>query len=137
MKKIIDITGLIDKGMWNYELPFPEVNIVPLPPIPWLDNVTIGAEIFEGVHSQTGTYLETPAHFYGNDNSYLLIDVPAEKTYEVPCVILNLGMWEMDIEKGRRAITVADLEACFNAKDIHEGDAILCWYWLGTLLVSS
>lgn len=134
MKKIIDITGLIDKGMWNYELPFPEVNIKPLPPIPWLSGLEIGAEIFEGVHSQTGTYLETPAHFYGNENSYLLVDVPAEKTYEVPCVVLNLGMWELSVEQGRRGITVEDLEACASAKEIREGDAILVgtgWgrYW--------
>jgi kynurenine formamidase len=43
-------------------------------------------------------------------------------------------MWDMDAQKGRRGITVADLEGCFNAKDIREGDAILVgtgWgrYW--------
>ncbi|MCI8417395.1 MAG: cyclase family protein [Lachnospiraceae bacterium] len=134
MRKIIDITGAIDNGMWNYGDPFPEVNIKPLPPIAWLDGKTVGAEIFEGVHSQTGTYLETPAHNYGNENSYLLSDVPAEKTYEVPCVVLNLGMFDMDLEKGRHGITVEELEACRNASCIKEGDAILVgtgWgrYW--------
>ena len=70
MRKIIDVTGLIDKGMWNYDPPFPEINIVPLPPIPWLGGKTVGAEIFEGLHSQTGTYLETPAHHFGNSGSF-------------------------------------------------------------------
>ncbi len=134
MKRIIDITGVIDKGMWNYDPPFPEINIVPLPPIPWLGGATVGCEIFEGLHSQSGTYLETPAHYFGNDNSFLLIDVPVEKIVDVPCVVLNLGFWDMDPEKGRRGITVADLEACFNARVIQEGDAILIgtgWgrYW--------
>ena len=134
MRKIIDITGPIDDGMWNYGEPFPQVHIKPLPPIAWLGGRTVGAEIFEGVHSQTGTYLETPAHNYGNENSYLLSDVPAEKTYEIPCVVLNVGMFDMDLEKGRHGITVQELENCHNAACIQEGDAILVgtgWgrYW--------
>lgn len=134
MKKIIDITGIIDEGMWNYEPPFPKINIIPLPKIPWLGGKTVGCEIFEGMHSQCGTYLETPAHRYGNDNSYLLVDVPVEKIVDVPCVVLNLGVWDMDPENGRRGITVKDLEGCFNTKNIREGDAIIVgtgWgrYW--------
>ena len=61
MAKVIDITGIINNGMWNYDAPFPEINIKQLPPVPWCGNRIIGAEIFEGMHSQTGTYLETPA----------------------------------------------------------------------------
>ncbi|MEH2958927.1 cyclase family protein [Candidatus Merdisoma sp. JLR.KK006] len=134
MRRIIDITGKIDHGMWNYDPPFTSINIKPLPPIGWLGGQTVGAELFEGVHSQTGTYLETPAHYFGNDNSYLLSDVPAERTYEVPCVVLNIGMFNMDLEKGRHGITVEELEACKNVSCIKEGDAILVgtgWgrYW--------
>lgn len=134
MSKITDITGIIDEGMWNYEEPFPKIKIKPLPPVPWVKG-KVYCEIFEGLHSQTGTYLETPAHHFGNDNCYLLIDVPAEKLVDVPCVVLNIGMWDKDMSKGRRGITVADLEACPNAKDIREGDAILVgtgWgrYWM-------
>ena len=125
MKKYIDITGVINNGMWNYDEPFPQINIKPLPPISWLGGKTVGCEIFEGFHSQTGTYLETPAHSYGNGNSYALIEVKPEQMMDIPCVVLNVGMWDMDPTLGRRGITVADLEACFNAKDIQEGDAIL------------
>jgi kynurenine formamidase len=44
-------------------------------------------------------------------------------------------MWDMNPQAGRRGIKVADLESCFNAKDICEGDDILVgtgWgrYWL-------
>lgn len=134
MKKVIDITGIINKGMWNYEAPFPEINIKPLPPIPWLGGKTVGCEIFEGLHSQSGTYLETPAHSYGNGNSYPLIEVAVEKLMGIPCVVLNLGLWDMDPAIGRRPITVKDLESCPNASQIQEGDAILVgtgWgrYW--------
>lgn len=134
MRKVIDITGTIAEGMWNLKPPFPDIKIKPFPPIPWLDGKSFGLEIFEGFHSQCGTYLETPAHFYGNGNSYPLIDVPVEKLIDVPCVVLNVGMRDLDLEKGRTPVTVEDLENCFNAGEIKEGDAILVgtgWgrYW--------
>ncbi len=53
MKKDYRHNRVIDKGMWNYDPPFPEINIVPLPPIPWLGG-PLGCEIFEGLHSQSG-----------------------------------------------------------------------------------
>ena len=122
MAKITDVTGLIDRGMWNYEPPFPRVDITPL--VPWVDG-PVYCEIFEGMHSQTGTYLETPAHYYGNDKTYLLIDVPAEKLVDIPCVVLNLGIWGIAKPGERRGITVKDLESCPASKEIREGDAIL------------
>ncbi len=118
------MTGLIDKGMWNYEPPFPTIDIKPLPPVPWVKG-PVYCEIFDGLHSQTGTYLETPAHYYGNDDCYLLIDVPAEKLVDVPCVVFNLGEWEIRKPGERRGITVEDLENCPAAKEVKEGDAIL------------
>ena len=134
MSRIIDVTGIINKGMWNYDEPFPSIEIKPLPPIDWLGGKIVGAEIFEGLHSQTGTYLETPAHQYGNGNSYALIEVPVEKLVNVPCVVLQLGLWDMDPSIGRRGITENDLRKCPNAALIEEGDAILVstgWgrYW--------
>ena len=73
--KVYDITGQIRDGMWNYEPPFPTFHLTPLPQPEWV-NSRVYCEIFDGIHSQTGTYLETPAHFYGNDNYYLMSDVP-------------------------------------------------------------
>ena len=72
MKKIIDVSGPIYDGMWNYEPPFPNFVLKPLPEVPWVKG-RVYCEIFEGLHSQTGTYLETPAHYFGNDKSYLLV----------------------------------------------------------------
>lgn len=136
MKKITDATGIIQEGMWNYELPFPKISIKPLPPVPWVEK-PVYCELFEGMHSQTGTYLETPVHFYGNDDprTCLLIDVPVEKMVNVPCVVLNLTRVEKSPDKKRHGITVLELESCTNAKDIRPGDAILVgtgWgrYWM-------
>jgi kynurenine formamidase len=91
-------------------------------------------EIFEGIHSQTGTYLETPAHFYGNDNCYLMSDVPVEKLVYIPCVVLNLPDLDVPTES-RPAITAEMLAACTGTDAIQPGDAILVgtgWgkYWM-------
>lgn len=134
MANVIDITGIIKEGMWNYDPPFPKFKLMPLPKVPWVDK-DVYCEIFEGLHSQTGTYLETPAHYYGNDKTYLLIDVPVEKLINVDCVVLNLDSRKAKNKSGRISITAADLECCKNASYINEGDAILVatgWdkYWM-------
>ena len=87
--QVIDLTGEIKTGMWHYEPPFPEFHLRPLPEVPWVSG-RVYCEIFEGLNSQTGTYLETPAHFFGNDNCYLLADVPVEKLVDLPCRVLML-----------------------------------------------
>jgi kynurenine formamidase len=76
--RVIDITGQIYEGMWNYEEPFPKFEMEPLGEVEWA-KTEVFCEIFKGMHSQTGTYLETPAHFYGNENCYLVSDIPIEK----------------------------------------------------------
>ncbi len=133
--QVTDITGVIDHGMWNLAPPFTDIHIVPFPPISWMGNKSFGLEYFEGMHSQTGTYLETPAHYYGNQGSYLLTDVPVERLYNIPCVVLNLGLWTPDRSKGRQPITRDRLQSCSNAGAIQPGDAILIgtgWgrYWM-------
>lgn len=134
MAKVIDITGIMQEGMWNYEPPFPEFKIKPLPKVPWVKG-DVYCEIFEGIHSQTGTYLETPAHFFGNDKSYLLIDVPVEKLVNIDCVVLNVELKSQPNAAGRVPVTVEDLEACPNSSYIKEGDALFVgcdWgrYWM-------
>jgi len=134
MANIIDITGIIQEGMWNYEPPFPKIKIKPLPKVPWVEK-SVFCEIFEGMHSQTGTYLETPAHYFGNDKSYLLIDVPVEKLYEIDCVVLHVELKDTENSFNKRPITVNDLENSKNAGFVKEGDAVLVstgWekYWM-------
>lgn len=124
MAKVIDITGIMQEGMWNYEPPFPRFRVKPLPKVPWVKG-NVYCEIFEGMHSQTGTYLETPAHFFGNDKSYLLIDVPVEKLVNIDCVVLNVGPKNPGNRNERIPITAEDLERCPNTAFIKEGDAIL------------
>lgn len=87
--EIIDLTGEIKTGMWHYEAPFTEFSLQPLPEVPWVKG-RVYCEIFQGLNSQTGTYLETPAHYFGNDNCYLLADVPVKKLVNLACRVLML-----------------------------------------------
>lgn len=123
---MIDLTGTIYDGMWNYEPPFPDVHIRPLPQVPWVETA-VHCEIFDGLHSQTGTYLETPAHLLG-DESYPLIEVPIERIHNVDAVVLKLPGFETG--RGRRAITKEMLMECPQAREIRAGDALLvCTGW--------
>jgi len=115
--KIIDITGEIYTGMWSYGSPFPEINVRPLGEVGFV-KYKIYAEVFEGMNSQCGTYLETPAHLLG-DKSYPLIAVDVEKLVDIPTVVLSVDT------KGERAITSKMLEKAFEKADYKKGDAIL------------
>lgn len=122
MKKIIDITGPIHDGMWNYEPPFPEFRLKPLPLVPWVKG-RVYCEIFEGLHSQTGTYLETPAHFFGNDQTYLIADLKPEDLYEIDCYIVHLEEYFKD--SSQKCITYEMLRDVFEKNPVSEGSAIL------------
>jgi len=125
---IIDITGPIYEGMWNYEDPFPKFKMEPLGEVPWVKG-EVFCEIFKGLHSQTGTYLETPAHFYGNDNYYLVDDIPIEKIVNIPCYVINLAEKDYNYREAystRKPIDVDMLElACSGENNISENCAIL------------
>jgi len=122
--RIIDITGEIRTGMWNYEPPFPSFSLRPLPQPPWV-NTRVYCEIFDGLHSQTGTYLETPAHYFGNDRCYLLSDVPAAKLFDLPCTLLMLPPALFEGAGERVPVTREMLENTQGAASIREGYSIL------------
>lgn len=122
MKKIIDITGTIYDGMWNYEPPFTKFRLKPLPEVPWVKG-RVYCEIFDGMHSQTGTYLETPAHFFGNDQSYLIADIDPGKLYEMNCYIVHLEKHFKD--STQKSITYKMLKDVLDVNPVPEGYAIL------------
>gem|GEM_PF-57049 len=129
---VYDITGEIKDGMWSYEPPFPEYHTKPLPEVPWVKE-KISCEIFEGLNSQTGTYLETPAHYFGNDKSYLLRDVPVSKLTNVPAIILYIDGLDA-VGEGRKAINAEMLEKALDGRKIPDGAAVIVacgWgkYW--------
>ena len=128
MSNIIDITGIIYEGMWDLEPPTPPFKMRPFPRLPWLD-YDVYMETFE-MHSQTGTYLETPGHFFGYEQSYLIHEVDAAELTNRPCVVLNVGSINPNNENKRFPITLEHILECPNIDHIQKGDAILiCAHW--------
>ncbi|MEA4833030.1 hypothetical protein SDC9_128783 [bioreactor metagenome] len=119
--RITDITGEIANGIWNYGPPFPEYRLMPLPEVDWVKQ-KVYCEIFGGLHSQTGTYLETPAHYFGAA-SYPLMDVPAEKLCGIPLTLIMLGI--PDTGGSRFGISAEMLENAVRRERIHENRAII------------
>lgn len=127
--RITDITGPIYEGMWNYGKPFPDFSMKPLPKVEWIEK-DVYCEIFTGLHSQTGTYLETPAHYFGNSNTYLVDDVPVSKLYNIPCYMLQVAK----LPGEKRHINARMLEDCGVDFSSDKDFAIICstgWgqYW--------
>ena len=127
---IIDLTGELYTGMWNYGDPFPALTVKPLPKVDWV-KTDVYCEIFDGLHSQSGTYLETPAHLLG-DKSYPLISVGVEKLVDINTVILKLDGF--DLSAPNSPITKDALTSLDAFSEIKEGDAVLVscdWgkYW--------
>jgi kynurenine formamidase len=54
---------------------------------------------------QTGTYLETPAHFLGYKESYPLIDVGIDKLVNISTYVIKLELGDLHEIGGRKAIT--------------------------------
>jgi len=121
--QVIDLSGEIKTGMWHYELPFPEFFLRPLPEVPWV-KTRVSCEIFDGLNSQTGTYLETPAHYFGNAGSYLLADVPVQRLVGLPCRVLMLPQKAFDGPE-RAPVTLPMLLAAAAENPPLPGEALL------------
>jgi len=127
---IIDITGRIHDGIWNYGEPFPHYHMRPLPQPEWVET-KVYCEIFDGLNSQTGTYLETPAHLLGYEKSYPISQIPIEKLYEMPCTVLQITPNE---EYKRPPVTAEMLrkaadEIGFCKEDVRNGALIVSTGW--------
>lgn len=131
--KIIDCTGPLKNGMWTFGPDFPVLNI----------EKKVGSSKgfgdysytqIEGLHALSGTYIETPAHSLGYENSYLINDVPIEKLINVDATVLYVEKDLSDPTK-KVKVTLDDLMKCQGSNDICEGDAIIVgcgWdrYWM-------
>ena len=131
--KAIDVTGKICNGMWSFGSLFPHVRIEERSGVCEGFGDYYYTE-FLGMHAQVGTYLETPAHFYGFENSYLINDIPLERLFQVDCVVLKIPK---DVSDPNRqiAVTKEDLLKAAEGVEIHPGDCIIVavgWdaYWM-------
>ena len=108
--RIVDISGLISNRMWKYGPPYPDLKIEAKKE--YMEGFgEFNFTQVDGLHALTGTYVETPAHYMGYDNSYLLADIPLEKLIGIDCVVLHLKDLEKDVS-GRMYVKREDLERC-------------------------
>jgi len=118
---ITDITGRIYNGMWNYGIPFPTFNKKPINQPDWVPYKVV-ADIFDGLHSQTGTYFETPGHFPSAGFTYCVDDIPFEQLIDIPVHVLHLP--RQYPTSHRSPITKEDIEIAIIGQ-IPPGEALL------------
>ena len=121
--KIYDITGKISRGIWSYGEPFPDYDPRPLPQPEWVET-RVWCDIFDGMNSQTGTYLETPAHLLGPEKSYNLEAVDVARLVDIPAVHLKLDP-AMHASDRRAKVTPEMLEAALNGRKVDRNTALI------------
>ena len=113
--RIIDVTGIIEEGMWNYGEPLPKVKIKR---VSSLDDGKYGEENYAvTLGSITGTYLETGAHRLPNQPSIDQIPVIKMVTEAVVIKLSPKGPSEH--------ITKMELESSYAR--IKRGNALLIY----------
>jgi len=99
---IVDISGWIYPGMWNYfpEYPKPEIHELPTPKF-LKENYQVFLQQFV-ITGQTGTYIENRSHAHGN--AAPVVDYPIEK------FILDAKIIDVGEKSANQPVTIDDLE---------------------------
>ena len=119
---IVDISGPIYDGMWHYgqpylDLPIPPVRIAQVDFPPPLKGALI-ADYLQ-MSSQTGTYLETARHVYGDRES--IDQIPLDRAWMIPTVVLHIPggpRHKVTLDEARRSLDEQDAT-------IEPGDCVL------------
>ena len=122
--QVIDITGPIYTGMWNYSEPlgsilgtFKASNMAFE-----FGGEKYSLEIFEGFKAQTGTYLESPGQYL--KERYYVSDVSADKLFMMQAYVLFIPFETLGEKDGKRFVSLDNLKDA-QKYDIPEGAAIL------------
>ena len=130
--KVLDITGVVENGMWKYPDPYPPVRIEDLPPIEWVDGPCFSQSL--SLSAQTGTYLETWAHW---EDGATTLDELAIEGFLLDAVIVQVP------KRAGQAVTGEEVSAFLDqsGESIESGEAVLIatgWdaYWNSPLFLS-
>lgn len=121
--KIIDASGEIFEGMWNYGPPFAEFKLKQIELPQWVDYKSY-CQSFEGMHMLTGTYIVAPSHGLGLKKSYELDKVPIAKLYNIDAFVLRLDFEKFAKEGNNPYVCHEDLKNA-GIEEIPEKSAIL------------
>ncbi len=108
--KLIDASGPIYEGMWNYGPPFPEFKLIELEHPDWVE-FSAYSQAFEGFHMLTGTYIDGPAHALGLKKAPPLHEIPLEKLFGVDAFVLKFDLDLLPKENDRPYITLNILKS--------------------------
>ena len=120
--KIIDITGLIKEGMWDFGFPGGQFKLKPI------NYDFMGKEFhhegFEGLVGSTGTFIETGATALGYDKVISTHKIPLEKLVNIDAYVLQIPLSSLGEKDGRKYISLEDIKKS-EAENIPEGAGIL------------
>ena len=121
--KIIDATGEIFDGMWNYSPPFPDFKLKDIELPDWVD-YTSYSQKFEGFHILTGTYIVAPSHGLGLEKSYSLNNIPIKKLFYIDAYVLKFNLKDLEKEQNNPFISYKDIKKA-EKNEIPENSAII------------
>ncbi len=123
--RIIDISGPIYSGMWNYSEPLGSLlGEFKLSSVKFeFSGEEYSVSVFNGMKAQTGTYIESPGQ-YLKDNKYTVGDVPIQKLFMIDAYVLKIPYEKLGKKDGKRFITLEDIKSA-EKENIPEGSAIL------------
>ena len=123
--RVIDISGPIYSGMWNYSEPLGSLlGEFKLSSVKFeFSGEEYSVDVFNGMKAQTGTYIESPGQ-YLEDNKYTVSDVPVQKLFMIDAYVLKIPYEKLGKKDGKRFITLEDIKSA-EKENIPEGSAIL------------
>ena len=120
--KIIDITGPIKEGMWDFGFPGGQFKLKPL------NYDFMGEEYhhegFEGMVGSTGTFIETGATALGYDRCIPTHKIPLEKLVNIDAYVLQIPYETMQEKDGRKFVSLKDVKKA-EKEPITKGSGVL------------
>ena len=123
--RIIDISGPIYTGMWNFSEPLGSLlGEFKLSSVKFeFSGEEYSVDVFNGMKAQTGTYIESPGQ-YLEDNKYTVSDIPVHKLFMINAYVLKIPYEKLGKKDGKRFVTLEDIKSA-EKENIPEGSAIL------------
>ncbi|HEB30749.1 MAG TPA: hypothetical protein ENI15_07725, partial [Spirochaetes bacterium] len=105
--KIIDITGPVHEGMWDFGFPDGQFKLKQL------NYEFLGEEYlhegFEGMVGSTGTFIETGAACLGYEKSISTDKIPLRKLVNVDACVLQVPFEKLKEKDDRKYISLEDI----------------------------
>jgi len=124
--KILDISGPIYTGMWNYPEPLgPMLGVFELKKIDFeFSGEKYSLDAFEGMKAQTGSYIESPGQ-YLESNDYKVGDIDISDLFMMDAYVIKVPYEGMKRKDGKGFVSLEDIKKAQGSNKIKEGAAIL------------